>query len=109
MACLIAPAAVLIVTKSFEKKVPQGLHFEWLNLMLIGGTIMLLIDHIKNGEIVLYFPFFTAGYETIIKEIWHNGVPMTLMVIAAWLVMIAFAHFSNRNKFSTLSPNTNKH
>ncbi len=103
MACLIAPAAVLVVTKSLEKKLPKSLHIEWLNWMLAGGTIMLLIDHVKNGEIVPYFPFFTAGYRTIFKEIWHNGVPMVLAVLGVWLVSIWIAHLQNRHRFTVLS------
>ena len=103
MACLIAPAAVLIVTKNLEKKLPSSLHIEWLNWMLAGGTIMLLIDHVRNGEIVPYFPFFTAGYRTIFKEIWHNGVPMVLAVLGVWLISILIDYLQRKHRPTVLS------
>ena len=31
-----------------------------LEKMLWGGTLMLIVDHVINGELMLSFPFFTA-------------------------------------------------
>ena len=31
-----------------------------LEKMLWGGTLMLIVDHVINGELMLSFPFFTS-------------------------------------------------
>lgn len=91
MACLIAPAAVATATALIRKKVPAKYQINRLLLMLWGGTAMLLVDHIWSGEIVPYWPFFTAGFGQIMREVWQVGVPMTLAIFAIWTLMLAFS------------------
>lgn len=88
MACLIAPATVAIITTVSKKKIPAKYHVEWLLMMLWGGTAMLLVDHIINGEVVPYYPFFTAGFDKIYKEILTVGLPMTAIIFVIWYLMI---------------------
>ena len=59
--------------------------------MLWGGTLMLIVDHIINGELTWRFPFFTAldqagGGLVMLREMLTVGVPMSLVLTAAWLV-----------------------
>lgn len=49
---------------------------------------MLLVDHMISGELILYPPFLTAGIDKIIPEVITVGVPMTIVVFSAWIVMI---------------------
>ena len=93
MACLVAPATVALITNVFKKKIPAKYHIEWLNFMLLGGTVMLIVDHIISGELVPYAPFFTAGPSKIFFEILHVGVPMTLTTIVLWAIMVVVANF----------------
>lgn len=88
MACFVAPAATAAVITTVRKKVPPQYHIDWLLMMLWGGFIVLIIDHIANNEVVPYFPFFTAGWSKIWPEILQVGVPMTLAVTDVWLVML---------------------
>jgi len=94
MACFITPMATGIVTTLFRKKVPAALKIGWLNIMLWGGSAMLIIDHILNGELVLYPPFLTAmqnpaDFPSMIQEIVIVGGAMTLTVIVLWAILVA--------------------
>ncbi|MCR5828671.1 MAG: hypothetical protein K6G53_09705 [Bacteroidales bacterium] len=65
--------------------------FASLELMLWGGTIMLIVDHIINGELTWAFPFFTAlgqegGGAVMLREMLTVGVPMSLAITAVWAV-----------------------
>lgn len=60
-----------------------------LEKMLWGGTVMLIVDHIVNGELSWSFPFFTAlgpdgGVEVFLRELLTVGVPMSLAITAVW-------------------------
>ena len=55
------------------------------------GTLMLIVDHVINGELTWRFPFFTAlgqagGGNVMLREMLTVGVPMSLVLTAAWLV-----------------------
>lgn len=64
----------------------------WLNMMLWGGSALLLFEHIWHGEVVPWFPFFTAastpeGTQTMLHEIATVGVGMCVLVTAVWAVI----------------------
>ena len=64
-----------------------------LEKMLWGGTLMLIVDHVINGELTWRFPFFTAldqagGGMVMLREMLTVGVPMSLVLTAAWLVWV---------------------
>ena len=70
-------------------------HVPTLEKMLWGGTVMLVVDHIINGEVTWRYPFFTAltevgGAEVMLREMLTVGVPMSLVLTAVWVVY-AFA------------------
>ena len=112
MACFVAPAAVAIVTtvvrKVVEKKetgaaaqtkrqanAVQGKwtkRLGWLNTMLWGGVLMLLLDHLISGELVPWWPFLTAVSAgetgTMLREIAVTGGAMTAAVFVAWGIMV---------------------
>jgi len=88
MACFLAPTGLAVITTALRKKIPEKYHIDWLNTMLWGGVIMLIVDHILSGEFILYPPFFTRGISEIIFEVLKIGVPMTLAVFVIWIVMV---------------------
>ena len=65
-----------------------------LEKMLWGGTVMLIVDHVINGELTWQYPFFTAletgGFPVMLREMLTVGVPMSLVLTAVWVVY-AFA------------------
>ena len=101
MACFIAPAAAAVVTSVIRKKVPAKYHIDWLLLMLWGGVLMLVVDHIASGEVVLHFPFFTAGWEKIWPEVLSVGLQMTVVIFVVWGAMVLLA---NRKRHPLSSP-----
>lgn len=103
MGCLIAPAAAALATKVVQKKVPAKLHLEWLFLMLSGGTVMLLVDHVLKGELVIYPPFFTAKSGNLITEVVHVGFPMVIATVVLWALVVTVASLRGKR----LSTDTN--
>ena len=98
MACLLVPAATTIVTTTLRQKFPAELRLDWLNIMLWGGVVMLIVDHVLSGEIIFMPPFFTAGIDKISAELLTVGLPMTLATVFVWAVMVLFSiKFKNKN------------
>ena len=70
MACFIAPLAEAIAVTAIRKSglkagnAPFLRRLPDLEKMLWGGTLMLIVDHIINGELTWAFPFFTALTQT---------------------------------------------
>lgn len=101
MCCFIVPLAQAIATtvvrhaKAASVSNP-GSHvllrqLPALEKMLWGGTLMLIVDHIINGELTWRFPFFTAlgvegGFGVMLREMLTVGVPMSLLLTAAWVL-----------------------
>lgn len=97
MACFLVPATTAVVTTSVRKRIAAKYHLEWLNAMLWGGVIMLVVEHIAHREIVLYPPFLTATQNpndipVMLKEMATIGLPMTLAIVLVWLVMVLIAN-----------------
>jgi hypothetical protein len=113
MACFLVPAGEAIVTtvvqKVVEKKeqksgnisIKWSKRLSWLNKMLWGGTLMLVIDHILNGEIIARPPFFTAlqnpaDTAVMLREMATVGVAMAAVVTAVWGIMVLIAEVKTR-------------
>ena len=120
MACFlvsVAEAAVVtviekVVKKSEEKAVvsesddsaeqvgevthtPLSRKLSWLRNMLLGGSVLLLFEHIWHGEIVPFFPFLTAmsnpdDMMEMFREMATVGVCMALLITFVWGI-ICFA------------------
>ena len=98
MACFVAPLVQAIATTAYRKisKKPVPASLKTLETMLRGGSVMLIVDHIINGELTWQFPFFTALSETggaaqMWREILTVGVPMCLVITAVWAVWALLA------------------
>ena len=100
MCCFLVPLTEAIATSAYRKINEKSLeHTESalkrnvpaLEKMLWGGTLMLMVDHAINGELSLSFPFFTAltaegGFAVMLHEMLTVGVPMALVLTAAWAI-----------------------
>ena len=101
MACFIVPLVQAVATTVYRKRhaaeiaAPDASALKYripdLEKMLWGGTLMLVVDHVINGELTWRFPFFTAldqvgGGNMMLHEMLAVGVPMSLALTAAWLV-----------------------
>ena len=88
---------VAVITTGTKKKVDSRYHLEWLNTMLWGGVIMLMVEHVAHGEVVPFPPFLTAmnnpaDIPVMLGEIATIGTAMTLAIIATWAVMVVVAN-----------------
>ena len=100
MSCFIVPLAQAMVTSTYRKVNEKSIenshsalkrHIPALEKMLWGGSVMLVVDHIINGELTWHFPFFTAleeagGGAVMLREMLTVGVPMSLVITAVWVV-----------------------
>lgn len=101
MSCFIVPLVQAIATTAYRKKHADAIaqpgapalkrYVPALEKMLWGGTLMLIVDHVINGELTWRFPFFTAlgqtgGFSVMLKEMLTVGVPMSVVLTAAWAV-----------------------
>lgn len=97
MACFLAPAGAAVITTSLKKKIPSKYHLDWLNMMLWGGFIVLVIDHIFSGELVPYPPFLTAmenPADTVVmlEELSKIGSIMVLSIVLVWVLMVVISN-----------------
>jgi hypothetical protein len=116
MACFLAPVAEALVTtiieKRFEKKsykneeikvrnLEVAHNLKTLNIMLWGGSALLLLEHIYHGEVTLFFPFFTAmknaqDFQEMLLEIATRGVVMALAVTSIWGLFYLVKYLVNK-------------
>ncbi len=104
MACFIAPLVEAVAVTAIRKSGLKGnspylQHLPDLEKMLWGGTLMLIVDHIINGELTWTFPFFTSlgqtgGAAILWREVLTVGVPMALALTAAWGIWVALKSHS---------------
>ena len=96
MSWFVVPLVEAIVVSACRKRAVQSARPVWRELpalekRLWGGTLMLIVDHVINGELTWRFPFFTAlslegGGGVMLREMLTVGVPMALVLTAAWAV-----------------------
>ena len=101
MACFIVPLVQAIGVSIYRKAAGKSISDPKSNLfkrnvpalekMLWGGSVLLIVDHIINGELTWRFPFFTAlaqegGGAVMLREILNVGVPMSLVLTLVWAV-----------------------
>ncbi len=94
MACFVVPLVQAVATTVYRKFSKRGSGFVGRNLatlekMLWGGSIMLIVDHIINGELSWKFPFFTAlgvegGASVMLHEMLTVGLPISIAVTFVW-------------------------
>lgn len=106
MACFLVPTTEAIVTSVASKKLNAyvdeseasdlTIHFiknmKTLNSMLLGGSALLMFEHLWHGEITPFFPFLTAAsspqqFTAMLKEMATVGMTMALFVTFVWVVM----------------------
>ncbi len=106
MSCFVVPLVQAIATSVYRKRNSDSIHdpeaspfkrhLTSLEKMLWGGSVMLIVDHVINGELTWRFPFFTAldsvgGGAVMLKEMLTVGVPMSLALTVVWAVWALIA------------------
>ena len=100
MSCFIVPLTQAIVTTAYRKRHQKAIespeasalkrNLPALEKMLWGGSVMLIVDHVINGEVTWRYPFFTAlesvgGGEVMLKEMLTVGLPMSVVLTLVWI------------------------
>ncbi len=102
MACFLAAVAegavIYGIRKIVHKHESQNAKAWYSRLgvlfnMLMGGSFLLMIEHIWHGEITFVFPFLTAMKDpsdtaVMIHEILTVGVSMDIALTAIWAVWV---------------------
>ena len=103
MACFIVPLVQAVATTVYRKRHAAEIaapgasvlkhRLPDLEKMLWGGSVLLIVDHIINGELTWRFPFFTAldqvgGGQVMLREILTVGVPMSVVLTLVWVAWV---------------------
>ena len=85
MVCYSIPVAAAIIHFISRKKITglkNNVHHLWLNLLLAGGAIFGVVDHLWNGEL------FLIGEAPLMDLL--LGVAITVMIFVVWLIFTSF-------------------
>ena len=115
MACFVVPLVQAVATSIWRKAAGKAVkdpssgvlirNLPELEKMLWGGSVLLIVDHIINGEVTWRFPFFTAlevegGWQVMLREMLTVGVPMSLVLTTVWIIY-AFVRESRKSVKTT--------
>jgi len=72
-----------------------------LNGMLIGGSVLLALEHVFHGEVTVFQPFLTAMSDAeataeMLQEMGTVGVAMAISLTAIWGVGLLIYHLARR-------------
>ena len=83
MVCYVVPAIAAIVHQGLRKSKTdwkKSTSHLWLSLLLTGGAIFGLVDHLWNGEL------FLLGDNLFLDLL--LGITITVAIVVAWFVII---------------------
>ena len=83
MGCFLMAMGLGSITTAFRRKFPEKLHVEWLNLMLWGGSAMLIVDHLANSE-----PLLGASPAALMADLATAGIAITAACVGIWLALV---------------------
>ncbi len=89
-------------------KIPLSRKLSWLNIMLWGGAVLLLFEHIWHGEVVPWFPFLTAASSPesaadMFHEMFTAGIAMAAIVTVVWLIIVGVVSLIEKKSSKALS------
>ena len=85
MVCYAVPTIAAITHHATRKDISSwktSKHQLWLTLLLVGGAIFGVVDHLWNGEL------FLIGENLVFDLL--LGVVITIVTIAIWAVIVVF-------------------
>jgi hypothetical protein len=86
MVCYTIPLITTIVIFATRKHLQQRIpRINWLNQLLAGGAVMLVIDHLWNGEL------FLIGEGVLLDLV--LGFAMTAAVFVFWGILAAVSTY----------------
>ena len=100
MACFTVPLATALAAEAVKAVLPEKASrnpfvakLGWLGKLMFGGSFLLAIEHVYHGEIIFTPPFLTAVRDGdtagMLHEMATRGVAMAVLLVVAWVVMVA--------------------
>ena len=83
MVCYIIPLVAAIITSTIWGSQRRGPAGWWLNLLLYGGALFGVVDHLWNGEL------FLMGEAPLMDVL--LGVTITAVIFAGWGITLGIA------------------
>ena len=83
MVCYIIPLVAAIITSTIWGSQQRGPAGWWLNLLLYGGALFGVVDHLWNGEL------FLMGEAPLMDVL--LGVTITAVIFAGWGITLGIA------------------
>ena len=83
MVCYAIPTVAAIIHHVTRKNIvgwKTSIHQLWLTLLLVGGAIFGIVDHLINGELFLIGE--DIGFDLLL------GVTITIVTIAVWAIIV---------------------
>ena len=96
MVCYAVPAVAAVIhyaTRKNIKSLKTNTHQLWLNMLLAGGAIFGVVDHLWNGEL------FLIG-ENIRSDI-LLGVTITIVIFVVWAIVVTLDKTSRKTLVKT--------
>ncbi|ADV64869.1 hypothetical protein [Desulfurococcus mucosus] len=98
MACFITPLVLGVIVEALRRLasgVGRKLRMDIWSTMLLGGSLVLAVEHVWHGEVVPWPPFLTAmenpaDIPVMFHEMLYVGGSMSAAVTAAWLGILAY-------------------
>ena len=97
MVCYAVPAVAALIHYTSRKKVKAlkyNVHHLWLNLLLTGGALFGIVDHLWNGELFLIGP-------NIVTDL-LLGTTITIVIFVMWAAMVFFDKTTKKSPMKTL-------
>ena len=115
MACFTVPLATAVLATAAKSALPASARknpfvakLGWLGDLMFGGSFLLAIEHVYHGEIIFAPPFLTAVRDGdtagMLREMATRGTSMALLLVAAWVAMVAVSTARERAAAKRLSP-----
>lgn len=115
MACFSVPLTAAAVATAVKSTLPETTHrnpfvakLGWLCKMMLGGSFLLAVEHIYNGEVIFSPPFLSAVRDgtvpEMLREMATRGVAMAVAVSAVWAAMVATSALLDRSRSAAAAP-----
>ena len=86
MVCYAVPAVAALIHYASRKKVKAlklNVHHVWLSLLLTGGALFGIVDHLWNGELFLIS-------KNIVSDL-MLGVAITAVIFVGWSITVVMS------------------
>lgn len=100
MACFLVPMALAIITTTIQKtarSLAEKLKLGILNVLLWGGVMLLVLEHVWHAEVTPWPPFLTAmanpsDIPVMLHEMATVGTAMSAATLATWGAILTITH-----------------